>query len=362
LTQTIASLRDKLIGDAKLSDQKLYLQLGDSVLSLASNSAPLLDELATYFHHIVRAPCTADIAITAIDGTAPDLGIHFTDWRRESGKDSKKDSYYDIPNARVLRKVRTGMIFLQGWDFGIAAGPCFSHHNQLINFINSQYMNRLQRQGWLICHAAGLSIDGQGLALAGFSGGGKSTLMLHLMNDKQARYISNDRLFIRNQDHLAYAAGIPKLPRVNPGTILNNPLLMGLIDEAEQAHLRGMPTHKLWDLEKKYDVPVEKLYGEGSIEPQARLSGVVILNWRHESKKPTHLEIIDPFERKDLLPAIMKSPGPFYQDSAGTFLTATTPPPPERYLSILKNVTVYELSGKIDFNNAVELIRRRLKA
>ena len=50
-------------------------------------------------------------------------------------------------------------------------------------------MNWLQHRQWLICHASALAAEGHGFAVAGLSGGGKSTLMLNLLDRA-----SSDRL------------------------------------------------------------------------------------------------------------------------------------------------------------------------
>ena len=137
------------------------------------------------------------------------MSLNFIDWAREPGKTGRKDSYVDLLGGRLLRKVRTGMVFLQSDTWRIAAGPCEANDNQVINFINAQYMNDLQRHDWLICHAAGLVRGERAVAIAGFSGGGKSTVMLRAMEHPSLDYLTNDRLFIRGDEQGVQAAGIP---------------------------------------------------------------------------------------------------------------------------------------------------------
>ena len=185
-----------LQGDAQLCADELYLALGGCTLRLRSNSAAVLTDLADYFSHVASDAQTPDIDIIAIERDAPELDIDFIDWKREPGKTGRKDSYADLPGGRLVRKVRTGMVFLQSERNRIAAGPCLKYDNQVINFINSQYMNWLQNRGWLICHAAGLVYRGKCLGIAGFSGGGKSTLMLNLLDNDEVSYLTNDRLFL----------------------------------------------------------------------------------------------------------------------------------------------------------------------
>jgi len=184
--------------------------------------------LRQYFSHVPAGTGEPDMEVIAIDREAPDTGIDFVDWQREPGKTGRKDSWFDVPGGRVVRKVRTGMVFLQSETQRIAAGPCLEYDNQVINFINAQYMNWLQHRGWLICHSAGLVYRGSGFGIAGFSGGGKSTLMLHLLEHDAVSYLTNDRLFVRKEAGQTRAVGIPKLPRVNPGTIVHNARLQGL--------------------------------------------------------------------------------------------------------------------------------------
>ncbi|MEA3413108.1 MAG: HprK-related kinase B [Pseudomonadota bacterium] len=344
-----------LTGGATLCDDALLLSPGECTLRLRSNSAALIDDLRRYFAHVV-APSgdkEPELDLVAIESSPPDPGVEFIDWKREPGKTGRKDAYHDLEDGRLVWKVRTGMVFLQSETHRIAAGPCLKYDNQVINFINAQYMNWLQHRDWLICHASGLVVRGSTLGIAGFSGGGKSTLMLRLLDHDQVSYLTNDRLFIRPNANGVDAIGIPKLPRVNPGTIVHNPKLHGLISREERDTLLALPRGELWDLEDKYDVDVAQVYGPGQITPQAPLSAFLVLNWHRDLNEPPRLERVDPNTRRDLLGAIMKSPGPFYQYPDGSFRRDTTPLDEQAYLRMLGNVPVYEILGGVDFEAIV---------
>ena len=164
---TIESAASALWGEARLCADELYLALGGCMLRLRSNSTELLDGFADYFSHVACDAVTPDLDIIAIERNVAELDVEFIDWKREPGKTGRKDSCVDLPGGRLVRKVRTGMVFLQSESHRIAAGPCLENSNQVINFINSQYMNWLQHRGWLICHAAGLVYRGRGLGIAG---------------------------------------------------------------------------------------------------------------------------------------------------------------------------------------------------
>ncbi|MCU7844843.1 MAG: HprK-related kinase B [Candidatus Thiodiazotropha sp. (ex Monitilora ramsayi)] len=357
LPKSVADLVPLMMREAVLCDNPLKVSVGDLELVIRSNSRHLLERLADYFSHLVDRPTTEQMEIIAIDHEVLDGHLPFKDWRREPGKKGRKDAYLDLPDGRLVLKVRTGMLFLQSESHRIAAGPCLANDNQLINFINSQVMNRLQHRDWLICHAAGLRLGTSTVAIAGFSGNGKSTLMLHLMEHPKSCYLTNDRLFLRAGDGMVEAVGIPKLPRINPGTVINNPRLAQLIPQQRQNELHKLPRQALWDLEEKYDVDVARLYGPQRIDTSTpvTLDGLLILNWSLTAEKPVTLKPVDLSERRDLLPALMKSPGPFYQYRSGRFLRDDDPLPEAAYLHLLKDVEVFEVTGRMDFAQLREI-------
>jgi HprK-related kinase B len=359
-TESIDTFKDALCNGAALCEEALYLALGECTLRVRSNSSEHISQLTRYFSHVAGPAADPDIEVIAIEREEPDLGIEFTDWKREPGKSGRKDSYHDFSGGRLVRKVRTGMVFLQSATQRIAAGPCIRYDNQVINFINAQYMNWLQNRGWLICHAAGLVENGRTLGIAGFSGGGKSTLMLHMMEHPEISYLTNDRLFIRAEDAGIRAAGIPKLPRVNPGTIVHNPRLHSLIPAAERESLLALPNEQLWELEDKYDVLIDQVYGPDRFTVEKPLGAFLVLNWKRNSDEPLRLRRIDLSERRDLLSAIMKSPGPFYQFADGSFFDDDMPLNEQAYLETLADIAVYEASGGIDFQGMAERIDQLL--
>jgi len=366
LAHTPESAADALLAGHKLVDEALHLELGECRIRVRSNSAEHLAQLRAYFGHVVGPATDATLEIIAVERSPPgphaDLGVSFIDWQREPGKTGRKDSFVDLPGARLIRKVRTGMVFLQSETVRIAAGPCIEYDNQVINFINAQYMNWLQHQGWHICHASGLVHAGRTLGIAGFSGGGKSTLMLRLLEHPDVNYLTNDRLFIRREDTGVQSVGIPKLPRVNPGTIVHNPRLHPLIPQDQREALLKLPADELWHLEDKYDVLVDQIYGAGRITPCAPLATFLVLNWQRDSDAPLQVERVDLEQRRELLGAIMKSPGPFYQYPDGTFYRDNTPLDETAYLDQLHGVPVYEASGGVTFEDLERVVLDKLLA
>ncbi len=355
-----------LRGEEFLIERSMVLRLGDFRLEVLSNCAELLDALASYFGPICRdtgfdpatpaAPNT--LRLTAVEGASPELPLVFRDWQREPGKQGRKDSVVDLESIRIVHKVRTGVVFLQSAENPLARGPLRKNLNQLINFINSQYMNYLQQRDWLITHTASVLLPGGALALGAFSGGGKSTLMLRLLEEKEAQFVSNDRSFLRHDGGRLRICGVPKLPRVNPGTLLHSPRLRSLLPVKRQEQLQELTPTELWELEEKYDVPLRERYGPTAIaDSEVDLRALIVLAWDPQSTQSTELQTVDLAAEPSLLEAVMKSPGPFYQDREGRFLANGIKPQPSSYLERLRGQTVFALKGKADFARAVELLR-----
>lgn len=340
----------------------LNLKLGDCGIRIQTNSEALRDKLKRYFSAFLTASTAVDMTVTAVEREVLDLPLEFIDWKREPGKSGRKDSYVDLDEGRLLRKVRTGMVFLLHPRWRIAAGPCLDNDNQVINFINAQYMSWLQQRDWLICHASGIVYRDQAMAIAGFSGGGKSTLMLHTMDNPGMRFLTNDRLFVKRQGEQVMAAGIAKLPRVNPGTLMNNDALSGILPMDRLKALQALPMEALWEHEEKYDVFIDEVYGHNRIEQLAPLRAFVILNWRRDSDDPMRVEQVNLDQRRDLLPAVMKSPGPFYLNADGQAYEDGRTMQEDDYVQTLKSVDVYEVTGSVDFDALSSLCQSDLLA
>ena len=358
---TLAELAGPLL-EAMPAREIVALDLGDCRIEIATNHPPLAERLRHYFRHVtVDRGAAADIRVVALECPAPDFGLAFTDWPRDPGKVGRKDAFADVGGGRVCHKVRTGMQFLFGGGLRLAVGPCLENDNQVINFVNAQYSSWLLDRGWSLCHAAGVVSRGRGLAVAGLSGGGKSTLSLHLMSHGFS-FTSNDRLLIRRDGDGTRMAGIPKLPRINPGTALHNPDLEPVLPGQRRRELETLDEDDLWELEEKYDVDITALFGADRFATVGPLDVFVVLAWSRESDQPTRLQRVEPAARPDLLRAVMKSPGPFYLPAGDAPPPAPLAVDPRAYLANLTGVAVYEATGKVDFGAAVEACQEILWA
>ncbi len=350
----------EMLGGDEPAPHSLFLDLGDCRIGVRSNSLALLTELDAYFGGFVAAPGAADVIVTALEGPAPAIPLELTVKAPDPGKTRVKEEYADVPGGRLVRKTLTGMVFLFGHGRNLALGPCLANSNQIVNFINNRYIEFKLRQGCLLGHAAAVAhlmadpAGGRlrGLAMCGFSGAGKSTLAMHVMS-RGALFVSNDRLLVREgaDGRGLEMSGVPKLPRINPGTALNNPDLTGVVPPADRRRFLDLDADDLWRLEHKYDVFLDKCFGAGRFVLQAPMHGLVVLNWRRGGGE-TAIRFVKAADRPDLLPAFMKAAGVFSPPRNGD--AAWSDPEPSEYAAALARCDVVEVSGGVDFDRAAD--------
>ena len=385
----------------------LRLRLEELSVRVRSNSGAVVADLRRYFAPFLEpegqdgsvASNAPDIDILLLDGPVAESPVELATRPHLPGKRPDKERAADLPSenggenddmvgreigdmaervaghvaGRVVRKQATGMLFVFGAGPGpdIALGPCAENRNQLVNFICARYMERRVAVGWALGHAAGVvGGNGRALALCGFAGMGKSTLALHLLA-RGCDFASNDRVLIEPGagGGACVLHGIPKHPRLNPGTALGNPelaphLARDLPEALRQAYA-GLPASELYAVEDKYDAIIDECFAPAA-EPAggergsrfrlaAPLAGVVVLNWRHgggafSARRATLAD------RPDLLEALRKPPGAFYLPPALARARLT----PAQYLEALGEAPALELCGGSDFSAAATVCQEFL--
>lgn len=340
------------------------LALPDCPLDLATNDLDLVAKLIRYFGPLVDRspnPPPAAIRVVALEGPEVHIDLPFEAKSPDPGKRRIKEESIDLADGRIVRKRLTGMHFLFGGAENFAVGPCTPNDNQIINFINNRYMQRCIAGGALLCHAAGVAQGTRGLAMAGFAGMGKSTLSLHTLALGH-NFVSNDRLMLRRVARPSQAGpgsvemlGIPKLPRVNPGTVLNNPALAPVMSTVEREAAARLPIEELWHLEQKYDIFLDDCFGPNRFQLAAEMSGLVMLNWRRDGG-PLAIHRVDLAERPDLVDAFRKSLGLFYDGPDAAERERAQP-----YVEIMRGCPVFEFTGGVDFDAAAKACDRFLR-
>lgn len=330
--------------------ESLWVRFGECTIAVQTNDGEILSGLQTYFHpFLVPEEGHSAYTISVHEAEAVEIGFPLIPKMPDPGKTRIKEEYVDLEDGRIVRKRLTGMLFVFGESDHIAIGPCRNNLNQVINFINNRYIQWMLDAGGILTHAAGVVFRGLGIAIAGFSGMGKSTLSLHLLREG-ADFVSNDRLVLeKTPDHLLMH-GVAKLPRINPGTILNNPNLHGLLSNTDVERYSGMTAETLWRLEEKYDAPIDRCFPKSRFLLCTPLHALLILNWKPRDK-PMHMQTVSLNDRKGLLATFQKPTGLFYLGSRGF---KPDDPTDVDYLERLGETPIYEITGGVDFKAVID--------
>lgn len=314
----------------------LDLSFGGCAVTVASNSDSVLEELRQYYGSFQAPPQAESMLIHVLDVPVPDFGADLVAEPPEPGKSKVKHEYVNLPDGRIIKKRATGMHFLIGLGRQAAVGPCRRHLHQVINFINTRHMDGLLQKDAMLCHASAVVWKGRGLAFGGPSGVGKSTLALHMVT-RGAAFVSNDRVLLLREPSGPIMWGVPKFPRVNPGTLMTNARLRGLLPEADRERLAQLSSADLWHLEQKHDVRVDQLFGPQRLQLSAPLAVFVMLQWSRDAA-PVRIETIDAAAEPQRLAPVLKKPGIFHvlDDDLYTL---------ERLARHLDAAPVYAISG-----------------
>jgi HprK-related kinase B len=330
----------------------LRLDFDGTAVLVSSNELVLLDLLREYFWEFVVGPevrFSPSVVITAHEGIVPGIDEAFAEKQPDPGKTGIKEEYLDCGDGRLIRKRLTGMLFAFSGREHLAAGPCVRNCNQVVNFINSRLIARHLGRDCYLGHAAAVACRGKGIALCGFSGMGKSTLALFLMNEG-CTFVSNDRVLL-SAAIPARLHGVPKQPRINPGTALNNAALRDILNPEDRKRFSALPPDHLWSLEHKYDAFIGQCYGPGRFALQAPFAGLAVLNWRRDGDAMRVAEVHPP-DRPDLVGAFRKDAGLFFRPDGPE---AYAPPSLEAYAARLAQAPMLEITGGVDFPGAARI-------
>jgi HprK-related kinase B len=282
------------MGTAALAAPTVHLQFGGFKLALSAGSSRLAARVEEYFRPFVSEVSDEPCAVLKASVTAGQSidDCEFVEWDGRG-----KESFADVSSVRLVRKDRTGVqITIDGTRWSIA-GDLQRHFSQLTNLIGAMYGVWLMEQGCSMIHASAVVRDGQAIAIIGQSGQGKSSVAVRLL-EQGFDFLTNDRLLAKPAGKDITAYGIPKLPRVNPGTLLAGERTKLLIDKSSRVRYERLSEEALWDLEEKRDLDIRLSLGRRWLLT-APLACAVVLGWNQAEDGLTvrRLEANQAFER-----------------------------------------------------------------
>lgn len=290
--------------------EPVLLRFDDWTAAISAEDAGVRRRVAEYFRPFVlarrsRLAPSALIEVGADAVKAPAIELQRWDARG-------KDSFGDYKGQRFVRKNRTG-VFMSGRD-GVwrVSGDLRRNFPQLVNLIGTLYGISVLDRGASMLHASAAVRDGQAVAIVGESGTGKSSVMVRLL-EHQFDYLTNDRLLLLPAATVA-SYGIPKLPRINPGTLLAGQATRALIAKTKLRNYERLTRAQMWRLEDKTDLDVRKTLGRAWLL-KAPLAVALILAWRDD--EGLQIERLEPGQALEAFRSAAKSFGAFDSRLAG---------------------------------------------
>jgi|CXWL01.1.fsa_nt_gi HprK-related kinase B len=312
-------------------------------IDVETNSLRAATRLKSYFGlHLAGDGNAPDIVLRALREKPAYDPARMKVWQRPAQPDRvPKESYYDAKGTRFILKNRTGMLIKLGDDGAAIVGDIEKNLNQVVNLVGTLFGRSLVERGYSMLHASAVVRTGtdEATIFLGNSGSGKSSLALQLIERGGYDFLSNDRVLLRVEKGRVHAVGMPKKPRVNPGTLLASKSLSRLLSAKKRPLYEGLPPEELWQIEDKTDVDVGR-----SLGARERLDGDLVraysLAWRPSG---TGLEVrpLDPASSLDAMHITAKD--------FGVFDTTRAPGDAEReYKRIAAAAEFVQVSGKAD--------------
>jgi HprK-related kinase B len=256
-----------------------HLQIGQQAVRVAVSDERLQSLVRDYFAPFLAEPAGQALTIIGVQGEAPALdAAALEDLPRPSGR--PKIAYYDRDGVRTILKKRSGVVHYLYGDSFYAVGDLARHPQQLLNLVALAMGRAYRRAGAVALHGSAVARDGAAIAFVGHSGSGKSSVGLTAM-EYGFDFMTNDRAYLRRRDDGGVEMlGVPKWPRVNPGTLLASERLRALMTDDKLARYEAMRRGELRDIEDKHDVPVESVYGRGRLALRADVDTLYVLAWK----------------------------------------------------------------------------------
>ncbi|GEM_PF-1311469 len=321
---------------------KVNLSIQNISFTVLTNSAELARKLHDYLALYTReGDGKPGHLFYAIVGEIDIDREKLIDIPRTQSKKMVKEAAYDTREGRIILKKRTGVVVLQEHDVRAVVGDLVSNINQVINVIDEVFITDYLKQGYVLLHSSAVADrHGNGIVFTSESGSGKSTMAVAML-EHGFHYLSNDRVLLKAKDERVTILGVPKKPRLNPGTILVLPRLHQLLTPEEILKYSKLTPDELWHLEDKHDLDVDRIYGTGTTVTQAELAMCFILDWKLGGGPMTINRIPEEDSIRALTPMVVNLDPARKQTSLSHGVE-------NELKEIAKRVICYRVSGAVD--------------
>jgi HprK-related kinase B len=336
-------------------DRAFGLLIGGVPIAVDTDAPRIAERLREYFAPYAAPRTPSDPAMPVvhlIQGEPLFDAAKLRDVPRRLREQGVKEAFYDADGFRVVVKRRTGVTIYVAEPDHYVVGDLVRNFNQAVNIVMGVYAKAMSRRGYIMLHASAIVGDVDGVAFASASGFGKSTVALALV-ERHQHLVTNDRLFARaSAAGLVEMVGVPKKPRVNPGTLLRLPSLSPLVTDEERARYAAMTPEDLWALESKHDVDVDVLYGPGTTRLSGNLRAIFLLRWS-PLDRGWNVRTLPAQDRASALEPLLKT--------AGVYDLAPPPAAAQHELlrGIAQTVDVYDVRGRADVDRLADLVLER---
>lgn len=321
LSRLLETLESFLVKEASRAIHEVrFFLMGQELRAIAPTPEPLkilLDRYAPYRLHQSSLPFGPQEAFKAVfTGPFPEELSHIP-----LKPLSPKEASSRVGPYRLLKKLRSGLrtlIQLEERTLWIEE-PSLVDWNSMMNILNDFLSLEWLNSGFVLMHAGAVATErGDVVLLASSSGRGKTTAIFRLLGDG-FRYVANDRVLVGPAGSSFGAVGFPKLPRVNPGTMVADPILRNLLDSKEKEGLTSIDPERLWMLESKRDISLEDVYGEGVIGSWGWLKMIVFLEWSRGMAGPLRVVRVRSDRLGVVFPKVLKHPVVIAQENFKEF-------------------------------------------
>jgi len=329
------------------------LRFGLCAIRIQSNSADIIKLLTGEFSDYLAVEQLPDITINIIQSEPPRFAIPLASTALNPS--GWRDEYANVGDGRIIRKPHTGTMFLIGKDSNHAVGRMIENPKQITYFIHNRYIQWLLDRGCLLGHGVGISGKNHGVAIAGLSIIGRSSLGLRLLHCGYD-FVSTDRILVSQYGRGLQMHGVPRLRQETARRQIRKRLFNDIIPENIHVLIHESLTSVTGTLDGKLNGIIEAVFTEERFRFDAPLDALVILNWVRDGS-PIEIDEVDLSKRPDLLSAFFRGTGLFLDPptARGTFGINNT-----AYLALLSHCRVFEISGGVDLDGAISFCREIL--